>query len=68
MKRFKLIMLVGLAMASLVSCSKVPSGHVGVKVYLLGGSKGVESEQLGVGRYWIGWNEELYLFPTFTQN
>jgi len=20
------------------------------------------------GRYWIGWNEELYLFPTFTQN
>ena len=68
MKRFKLIMLVVLAMASMVSCSKVPAGHVGVKVYLLGGSKGVESEQLGVGRYWIGWNEELYLFPTFTQN
>lgn len=54
--------------ASLAACSKVPAGHVGVKVYLLGGSKGVESEELGVGRYWIGINEELYLFPTFTQN
>ena len=52
----------------LASCSKVPAGNVGVKVYLLGGDKGVDTEELGVGRYWIGWNEELYLFPTFTQN
>ncbi len=51
-----------------VSCSKVPAGHVGVKVYLLGTSKGVDHEELGVGRYWIGINEELYLFPTFQQN
>lgn len=49
-------------------CSKVPAGHKGVKVYLLGGNKGVDHEELGVGRYWIGWNEELYLFPTYTQN
>jgi len=47
---------------------KVPAGNVGVKAYLLGGDKGVDSETLGPGRYWIGWNEELYLFPTFTQN
>jgi len=67
MQRFKM-MFVLLVLMFLVSCSKVPAGHVGVKVYLLGGSKGVESEQLGVGGYWIGWNEELYLFPTFTQN
>jgi regulator of protease activity HflC (stomatin/prohibitin superfamily) len=53
---------------SIVACSKVPAGNVGIKVYLLGGSKGVESEELGVGRYWIGINEELYLFPTFKQN
>jgi regulator of protease activity HflC (stomatin/prohibitin superfamily) len=52
----------------LVGCSKVPAGHVGVKVYLLGSSKGVDHEELGVGRYWIGINEELYLFPTFQQN
>lgn len=51
----------------LTGCSKVPAGHVGVKVYLLGTAKGVDSEVLGVGRYWIGWNEELYLFPTFQQ-
>jgi len=57
------------AVAAVISgCSKVPVGNVGVKVYLLGGDKGVDSEQLGVGRYWIGINEELYLYPTFSQN
>lgn len=49
-------------------CEKVPAGYKGVKVYLLGGAKGVEAEEKGVGRCWIGWNEELYLFPVFTQN
>lgn len=49
-------------------CSKVPAGNVGIKVHLLGSSKGVDSEELGPGRYWIGINEDLYLFPTFTQN
>ena len=62
------VMLIGLLAASVAACSKVPAGHVGVKVYLLGGSKGVDIEELGVGRYWIGINEELYLFPTFMQN
>ena len=57
-----------LSVLALAACSKVPTGHVGVKVYLLGTDKGVDSEELGVGRYWIGFNEELYLFPTFTQN
>jgi regulator of protease activity HflC (stomatin/prohibitin superfamily) len=62
--------MITLALVSLtlIGCSKVPAGHVGVKVYLLGTSKGVDVEELGVGRYWIGWNEELYLFPVFTQN
>lgn len=51
-----------------VSCGQqVPSGHVGVKVYLLGSNKGVDQEVLGVGRYWIGYNEELHLFPVFKQ-
>lgn len=52
----------------LTACSKVPAGNVGIKVYLLGGQKGVDTEQLGPGRYWVGWNEDLYLFPTFKQN
>jgi regulator of protease activity HflC (stomatin/prohibitin superfamily) len=46
----------------------VPAGNVGVKVFLLGSDKGVDTEILTPGRYWIGWNEDLYLFPTFTQN
>lgn len=46
---------------------KVEQGYVGVKVYLLGSDKGVDNEVLTPGRYWIGWNEELYLFPTFAQ-
>lgn len=49
------------------SCEKVPAGHVGVKVYLLGKDKGVDSETLGVGRYYIGFQQELYLYPTFIQ-
>lgn len=50
----------------LVGCSDVPPGYKGIKVYLLGGPKGVDSEVLGVGRYWIGINEQLFTFPTFT--
>jgi regulator of protease activity HflC (stomatin/prohibitin superfamily) len=65
---FKKVLALGLAAGALAACSTVPAGHVGVKVYLLGSSKGVESEELGVGRYWIGINEELFLFPTYTQN
>lgn len=64
----KKLLIVLLATVALGACSRVPAGNVGVKVYLLGGSKGVDTEELGPGRYWIGWNEELYLFPTFTQN
>lgn len=63
----KLILFL-VVLATVSSCSKVPAGNVGIKVYLLGQDKGVDSEELPVGRYWIGWNEELYLFPTFQQN
>lgn len=50
-----------------ISCNKVPAGNVGIKFYLLGGDKGISHEELSPGRYWIGWNEELYLFPTYRQ-
>jgi regulator of protease activity HflC (stomatin/prohibitin superfamily) len=62
------IALMAVLVGSVAACSYVPAGNVGVKVNLLGGDKGVDSEVLGVGRYWIGWNEELYVFPTFMQN
>lgn len=50
------------------SWQKVPAGNVGVHVYLLGGEKGVDSVVRPVGRHFIGWQQELYLYPTFTQN
>ena len=62
------IAMITILAGSVAACSYVPSGNVGIKVNLLGSEKGVESEVLGVGRYWIGWNEELYVFPTFMQN
>lgn len=67
MKIFKMLGLVAIS-GLLMACSKVTAGNVGIKVNLLGSDKGVQTEVLGPGRYWIGMNEELYLFPTFQQN
>lgn len=66
-KKFLPLLTLLFLLVPLSGCSKVEAGYVGVKVYLLGGDKGVDSEVLGVGRYWIGWNEDLFLFPTFQQ-
>ena len=62
---FALVVLFGMTACEI---KKVPAGHKGVKVYLLGSDKGVDSEEVGVGRYYLTINEDLYLFPTFTQN
>lgn len=64
----RIYQLVGmLLILSLAACSKVPAGNVGVKFNLYGSDKGVQTQELPPGRYWIGYNEELYRFPTFTQ-
>jgi regulator of protease activity HflC (stomatin/prohibitin superfamily) len=65
MKRFAPLILIALMVGA---CSKVPAGNVGVVVNLYGSDKGVSEREVGVGKYWLSWNEELYLFPTFTQN
>lgn len=52
----------------MTACDNVPVGNVGILVHKLGGAKGVDSEELGVGRVWLGINDELFIFPTFTQN
>lgn len=67
-KSFNVFMGIIVSMLLFSSCSKVPAGNVGIKFYLLGGAKGVDYEELTPGRYWIGINQELYRFPTFTQN
>jgi len=57
-----------LSAAILTGCSKVPAGYQGIIVNLYGSEKGVSERSVGVGRYWVGINEELYKFPTFLQN
>jgi regulator of protease activity HflC (stomatin/prohibitin superfamily) len=65
-KIFKAILIfaVLVVMISMQSCSTVPAGNVGIKFHLLGSDKGVDYDVLSPGRYWIGINEKLYLFPT----
>lgn len=67
---FLMCILFCICMVSIQGCSffkKVEAGYVGVRVNLLGSEKGIESEVLGVGRYFVGINQELYLFPVFKQ-
>lgn len=66
-KEMKKLLLV-LAVVGMTACDSVPVGNVGIIVHKLGGNKGVDSDEVGVGRYWLGINDELYIFPTFTQN
>jgi regulator of protease activity HflC (stomatin/prohibitin superfamily) len=68
MKKIILAIVAVVFVLSFSSCSSVPVGSVGVKVNKFGGEKGVDATVLSVGRYWIGWNEELYLFPTYQVN
>ena len=57
-----------LSVLFITGCDSVPVGNVGIIVHKLGGSKGVDSEEVGVGRYWLGLNDELFTFPTYSQN
>lgn len=60
--------LVVIALTLLISgCSNVPPGYVGVVVHNLGGTKGVDNEEVSPGRVWLGWNDTLFTFPTFSQ-
>lgn len=69
MKLRKIILsLASLSIITLTACSKVPAGYRGVIVNLYGSDKGVAEQSVGVGRYFLGWNSELYWFPTFLQN
>ena len=63
----KLLVVFGL-MWFMAGCDSVPVGNVGIIVHKLGGTKGVDSEEVGVGRYWLGLNDELFTFPTYSQN
>lgn len=70
MKRFKhllILLMIVMSTGLFQSCTKVPAGNVGIKFYLFGNDKGLDYDVLKPGRYWIGYNKELFLFPTFRQ-
>jgi len=67
MKSLKTVLLALMVIFTMASCSKVPAGNVGVKFHLLGQDKGVDYDVLTPGRYWIGYNEELFLYQTYNQ-
>ncbi len=62
------LLVVGLFAVGLSAYSRVPAGYRGVIVNLYGSDKGVSEQSVGVGRYYLGWNKEMYRFPTFLQN
>lgn len=69
MKRLTLFVTVfALLLTVFSSCTRVPAGYKGVKVYLYGQNKGVDHEILEVGKYRRGINVEYYTYPVFTQN
>ena len=66
MKKAIMASIIALSAIGFVGCDRVEPGNVGIKVNKLGDDKGV-GEVVGVGRYWTGWNTEVYIFPTFKQ-
>jgi regulator of protease activity HflC (stomatin/prohibitin superfamily) len=68
MRTLKICFYLIVLMTVVTSCTTVPAGYRGIKVYMLGNKKGVETQQLGVGAYFIGPNQRLYTFPVFQQN
>lgn len=68
MQRMLKLTMVAVCALSISACTRVPAGYRGVKVNLYGSDKGVSEQSLGVGKYYLGWNEEMYVFPTFLQN
>jgi len=57
-----------LILSTACSHEYVKPGYVGVLVHLRGGEKGIDHEIVGVGKYAVNSNTELYQFPTFLQN
>lgn len=51
MRKVLLLIVLACLLGMNMGCSKVPAGYKGVKVHLLGTSKGIDSEELGPGRY-----------------
>jgi regulator of protease activity HflC (stomatin/prohibitin superfamily) len=64
--KIKNMIAASLLAMSLVACSKVDPGHVGVKVNNVGSDAGVEKQALGVGYYYNGPGMDIYEYPVYT--
>lgn len=64
--KIKNMIAVSLMAMSLVACTKVEPGHVGVKVNNMGSDAGVEKQALGVGYYYNGPGMDIYEYPVYT--
>lgn len=67
MKKIIMMLMVAFALITTVGCTRVKPGEIGVLVKLNGGDGG-SYQTLEPNRYFITWNEDLYIFPTSQQN
>lgn len=67
MKMLHRFAMVGVMLASLVACTKVEPGHVGIRVSNFG-DRGVQGEVVLPGKFvWNGPGYQLYEYPVFKQ-
>lgn len=65
----KKVLLALILVFSVAGCTRIDPGYVGIRINLYGSQKGVEDYPLQVGRVWYNpYSEDIYSFPTFTQN
>ena len=64
----KQILLFGLALATLASCTRIDAGHEGILIKQYGTEKGVQDVSLVTGRVWYNpWTENVEQYATFVQ-
>lgn len=64
----KQILFIGLALATLASCTRIDAGHEGILIKQYGTDKGVQDVSLVTGRVWYNpWTEDVEQYATFVQ-
>lgn len=62
------ILVLGLALATLASCTRIDAGHEGILIKQYGSDKGVQDVSLVTGRVWYNpWTEDVEQYATFVQ-
>lgn len=62
------VLALGLALATLASCTRIDAGHEGILIKQYGSDKGVQDVSLVTGRVWYNpWTEDVEQYATFVQ-